>query len=310
MAGDLVADFPDLLQSNPPRIRVLGSPTARVSPRVDIIEMLVKASIPTTESTIDGPAVKQIRDLNQEDRVVVNSSAPHMDLQYFAPTVENEKIVVQPPEEVVSLGIEKWKDCVAGFFFFRFDKAGAFRAVIEVGPWHFWGRLLILKQWHPHMSLEKDQVNPKQQIWVAKRSQTVLEQAVIQEDPNKLDLSAVTVVPEEGMVSVPKQDGSLVVVSGPIDLPSVPVVELARGKAQSPVGLKTRGGSGSGASSSQNMFSVLQSAVEGNVTDGDPSSLLPTEDEFADGMIKGLDPMEVPAPKKGRGRNKKQPSQC
>lgn len=60
----------------------------------------------------------------------------------------------------------------------------------------------------------------------------------------------------------------------------------------------------------ENMFSVLQSAVDGNVTDGDPSSLLPTEDEFADGMIKGLDPIEVPAPKKGRGRNKKQLSQC
>ncbi|KAG5560701.1 hypothetical protein RHGRI_003888 [Rhododendron griersonianum] len=409
MAGDLVAEFPDLLQSNPPRIRVLGSPISRVSPRVDIIERLEKASIPTTESIIDGPAAKQIRDLNQEvsqlkwllaekekllgskqlapaspgtslpvasvmtswkDRVVVNSSAPRMDLQYFAPTVVNEKIVVQPPEEVVPLGIEKWKDCVVGyfldkklsfnavksiaekvwakfglidvlsneegFFFFRFDKAGAFRAVIEVGPWHFWGRLLLLKQWHPHMSFAKDQVktipiwaqfynvpldlwtaqglsyvasatlpdsfdlvlangdkfaikvwypwkplkcskcqafghkncfetsggapqiDPKQ-IWVAKWSRNVLEQAVIQEDPKKLVLSAVTIVPEVGMVSVPTIDGSLVVESGSTDMPRVPMVEL--------------------------------SAVDGSVTDGDPSSLLPTEDEFADGMIKGLDPI-------------------
>lgn len=421
-----MAEFPDLLQSNPPRIRVLGSPISRVSPRIDTIERLEKASIPTTESTIDGPAAKQIRDLNQEvsqlkwllaekekllgskllapaspgtslpvasvmtswkDRVVVNSSAPRMDLQYFAPTVVNEKIVVQPPEEVVSLGIEKWKDCVVGyfldkklsfdavksiaekvwakfglidvlsneegFFFFRFDKAGAFRAVIEAGPWHFWGRLLILKQWHPHMSFAKDQVktipiwaqfynvpldlwtaqglsyvasavgkplyadsmteqcsrlnyakicvgvgvdsalpdsfdlvlangdkfaikvwypwkplkcskckvfghknchetsggapqiDPKQ-IWVAKRSRNVLEQAVIQEDPKKLDLSAVTIVPEEGMVSVPTIDGSLVVESGSIDMPSVSMVELVRGKAQNPVGLKTSGGTGSG----------------------------------------------------------------
>ncbi|KAI8563656.1 hypothetical protein RHMOL_Rhmol03G0126000 [Rhododendron molle] len=141
MAGDLVAEFPDLLQSNPPRIRVLGSPTSRVSPRVDIIEMLEKTSIPTTESTIDGPAAKQIRDLNQE---------------------------------VTQL---KW------------------------------------------LLAEKEKLLGSKQPAPA----------------------------SPGMVSVPQKDGSLVMESGPINMLSVPVVELVRGKAQSPVGLKTRGGSGSGA---------------------------------------------------------------
>lgn len=133
--------------------------------------------------------------MSWKDKVVGDGdvSAPRMVLQYYAPSVVNEKVVVQPPEEVVSLGNEKWKDCVVGhfidrnmafksvrfiaeriwakfglvdvlsndegFFFFQFDKVGAFREVIEAGPWHFGGKLMVLKQWQPHMSLVKEQVN-------------------------------------------------------------------------------------------------------------------------------------------------------
>ncbi|KAF7152597.1 hypothetical protein RHSIM_Rhsim01G0214400 [Rhododendron simsii] len=176
--------------------RVLGSPISRVPPNIDIIGMLEKASVPNFEhlkvNDSDGPAAKQIKELNVEvlklqwllaekekllvllppaaarislphapllvsgkDKVAVDTSAPRMSLQFFAPSVINEKIVVQPPEEVVTLGNEKWKDCVAG----------AFREVIEAGPWHFGGRLLVLKQWHPHMCLKKELVS-KIPIWV------------------------------------------------------------------------------------------------------------------------------------------------
>ncbi|KAF7145034.1 hypothetical protein RHSIM_Rhsim04G0043700 [Rhododendron simsii] len=240
MAGDLTANFPDLLTANTPCLRVLGSPISRAPPNIDIIGMLERASVPNFEhlkvNDSDGPAAKQIKELNAEvlklqwllaekekllvspppaaagislphatlpvswkDKVAVDTSAPRMALQFFAPSVINEKIVVQPPEEVVTLGNEKWKDCVVGyfidrrlpfksvkdiaeriwskfglidvlsndegFFFFQFDKVGAFREVIEAGPWHFGGRLLVLQQWHPHMCLKKELVS-KIPIWV------------------------------------------------------------------------------------------------------------------------------------------------
>ncbi|KAF7154743.1 hypothetical protein RHSIM_Rhsim01G0053400 [Rhododendron simsii] len=399
MAGDFIVEFADLHQSNPPCPRVSGSSPSRVSPQIDIIGMLEKATSPNfdhlTGVATDGLAAKQIKELNAEvlqlkwllaekekllvspqpetpsagtslpiapvltswkDKVV-NTSAPRMDLQFFAPSVVNEKIVVRPPEEVVTLGIEKWKDCVVshfidrklsfnavksivekvwakfgltdvlsndeGFFFFQFDKVGAFREVIEAGPWHFWGRLLVLKQWHPHTCLEKDQccrlnyakicvevdvdsvlpdsfdlilangdsftikvwypwkplkcakckvfghrtchettgdvpqVDPKQQVWVVKGRKTVLEQVVSLEDPNKSVLSDVSIVPDEGIISVVEQADTMVVEIDVAAMPSVPVVKFAEGKAPGSVGLKAKGVIVSGATSSQNMFSVL-----------------------------------------------------
>ncbi|KAF7144247.1 hypothetical protein RHSIM_Rhsim05G0102900 [Rhododendron simsii] len=90
-------------------------------------------------------------------------------------------------ESVASAGVDRWKDWVVGyfvdrklhftavetiahkiwdqfglldvlsneddFFFFHFDKSGRYRWVIESGPWHFGGKLMVLKQWHPQMSL-------------------------------------------------------------------------------------------------------------------------------------------------------------
>lgn len=45
-----------------------------------------------------------------------------------------------------------------GFFFYQFDKAGTYRQVIESGPWHFGGRLMVLKQWHPQLNLVNEQL--------------------------------------------------------------------------------------------------------------------------------------------------------
>ncbi|KAG5561614.1 hypothetical protein RHGRI_004612 [Rhododendron griersonianum] len=148
MARDLMENFPDLLSSNPPRLRVLDSSNSRVSPKIDIIGILEKASVPSFEhlkvDATNGPAAKQMKELKAEviklkwlleekekllvskqpvvalpgtslptapvtspvswkDKVVTDVSAPHMDLQFFAPSVVNEKIVVQPSEEVVTL---------------------------------------------------------------------------------------------------------------------------------------------------------------------------------------------------------------
>ncbi|KAG5565975.1 hypothetical protein RHGRI_001788 [Rhododendron griersonianum] len=106
MAGDLVQHFPDLLSSNPPRLRVSDSSNSRVSLKIDIIG----TSLPP--ATVLPP-------VSWKDKVVEGVSAPRMDLQFFPPAIVNEKIVVQPPEEVVTLGNEKWKDCVVGYFIDR-----------------------------------------------------------------------------------------------------------------------------------------------------------------------------------------------
>ncbi|KAI8548293.1 hypothetical protein RHMOL_Rhmol07G0262700 [Rhododendron molle] len=93
MAGDLVDSFPNLLSSNPLRISSSDSSISRVSPKIDIISMLEKATIPTFEhlkvDASDGPAAKQIKELTAEvlklnrmlgekETLLVSKAAPGM----------------------------------------------------------------------------------------------------------------------------------------------------------------------------------------------------------------------------------------
>ena len=41
---------------------------------------------------------------------------PKMKLQYFEPTKDKERIVVKPPNEVVSRGSLEWETCLVGYF--------------------------------------------------------------------------------------------------------------------------------------------------------------------------------------------------
>lgn len=136
--------------------------------------------------------------LSWKDKVASDLSSARMSLQYYPPCVLNDKLVVNPPVEIEISGVSKWKDCVVGyfvdkklpfmavkkiaekiwgkfglsevlskdedFFIFQFDRAGAYRQIVEAGPWHFGGRLLVLKQWQPHMTLEKEQLK-KVPLW-------------------------------------------------------------------------------------------------------------------------------------------------
>ncbi|KAF7147634.1 hypothetical protein RHSIM_Rhsim03G0101000 [Rhododendron simsii] len=52
-----------------------------------------------------------------------------------------------------------------GFYFFLFNKDDAYKRILDSGPWHIGGRLMILKKWEPQMSLVKDQL-VKIPIWV------------------------------------------------------------------------------------------------------------------------------------------------
>lgn len=131
--------------------------------------------------------VSGIQTVSWADKVAGGSPASsRIHLQYFSPVVANNRIIVSPPEEVASLGEARWKDCVVGYFvgkklsfnsitdkirgkyglidvlsneegfyFFQFDKTGAYREVLEAGPWHG-GRLIMLKQWQPQNMLQKD----------------------------------------------------------------------------------------------------------------------------------------------------------
>lgn len=114
-----------------------------------------------------------------------------MCLKFHPPLIKDAQVVVCPPVEVVEAGASKWADCVVGyfldkqlpfsavesiakriwrkfgiqqvlsndkgFFFFKFSQDGAHRRVIEAGPWHFGGKLMVLKQWSSQMKLEKDE---------------------------------------------------------------------------------------------------------------------------------------------------------
>ncbi|KAI8535795.1 hypothetical protein RHMOL_Rhmol10G0201800 [Rhododendron molle] len=115
-----------------------------------------------------------------------------MKLEYIPPVVLNDRVVVSPPADVEALGQSKWEKCIVGhfldkrlgfsgvktiamniwerfgirdvlsnekgFFFFLFE-GEKFHQLLEGGPWHFGGKLLILKLWHPHLKLEKVQLS-------------------------------------------------------------------------------------------------------------------------------------------------------
>lgn len=115
--------------------------------------------------------------------------SPRMKLEFFPPSVEGQKVKVAPPVSVAEIGAAHWKDCIVGyfvdkrlpyqvvrsmavkmwskyglhevlsndkgFFFLLFESTSAYRQILETGPWHFGGKLMILQQWYPQMELEK-----------------------------------------------------------------------------------------------------------------------------------------------------------
>lgn len=133
--------------------------------------------------------------------VLAQSSPPdsRMALSFHPPQVRDSGVVVCPPSAVAESGAEQWCDCVVGYFldkklpfpvvksivmkiwkkfgiydvmandqgfyFFKFGQDGAFRKVIEAGPWHIAGQLMILKQWQPQKVLQKEQLSSIP-IWV------------------------------------------------------------------------------------------------------------------------------------------------
>lgn len=66
---------------------------------------------------ISVPSSSVVPPVSRKDKVVASETVvPRMVLQYFAPSLVNEKLTVSPPEEVVLWGSEKWKDCVVRVF--------------------------------------------------------------------------------------------------------------------------------------------------------------------------------------------------
>lgn len=68
-----------------------------------------------------------------------------------------------PYMTVRSIAFNKWakfglSDVLSndeGFFFFQFGVSGAYRKIVEAGPWHFGGRLMVLQQWSPDLVFGK-----------------------------------------------------------------------------------------------------------------------------------------------------------
>ncbi|KAI8536165.1 hypothetical protein RHMOL_Rhmol10G0235200 [Rhododendron molle] len=55
-----------------------------------------------------------------KDKEIATDPMPNrMHLQYYAPSIVDDKVIVSPPSDVVNLGLDKWKDCVVGYFLDR-----------------------------------------------------------------------------------------------------------------------------------------------------------------------------------------------
>ncbi|KAG5547308.1 hypothetical protein RHGRI_013103 [Rhododendron griersonianum] len=336
MAGVLVGNFPDLLESNPLSCaRVLASTPSRVRSQGSTIDLLDKASVPMDSS--DGPALRQIKELNVElinlkrlldekdkvlqqagvtssgisnpsssvvppvswkDKVVAGEPVvPRMALQYFAPSVVNEKLVVNPPEEVVLLGSEKWKDCVVGYFI---DPNGD-RFSIKV--WYPWRPLKCDKcKVFGHRTCQDGssgvpKLGTKQQVWVVKGGPNPVhdgEQVQVTFAPSRTVTEAVlepfdSVISQEDQVLV---SGQLVGGSGPSGV-CLDEVHMP-GFAQRVTCV--------GNTSDPNKFAVLQ--LPSNEVLAEGVALLPSEAEFHDGLIHGVESVILPPAKKSRGRNK------
>lgn len=122
-----------------------------------------------------------------------------LELQFFPPSEEGGKLIVTPPPTIGELGVKKWQSSLVGYFldrkvnymtvksivckiwekfgitdvlsnedgfyFFLFNNDDAYKRILDSGPWHIGGRLMILKKWEPQMCLVKDQLN-RIPIWV------------------------------------------------------------------------------------------------------------------------------------------------
>ncbi|KAA8531316.1 hypothetical protein F0562_006025 [Nyssa sinensis] len=122
---------------------------------------------------------------------VVNNNVQHkgFTLEYVAPCMKEDKVVVQPPHEVLNEGNKMWATTLEGyfldqklnyqwvnnvafrlwgkesleevltngrgFFFFKFLDPISMVAVLEGGPWHFSGRPIILQKCRPKMKLSR-----------------------------------------------------------------------------------------------------------------------------------------------------------
>lgn len=74
---------------------------------------------------------------------------------------------------VRSVAFRKWADYglvevlsnEKGFYFFEFGSADICRQIVEIGPWHFGGRLMVLQLWHSDIEYEREGQS-KLPIWI------------------------------------------------------------------------------------------------------------------------------------------------
>ncbi|KAF7123196.1 hypothetical protein RHSIM_Rhsim12G0177600 [Rhododendron simsii] len=127
------------------------------------------------------------------------NTAGVLELQFFPPSEEGGKLLVTAPPAVGELGAKKWQSSLMsyfldrkapymtvksiacriwekfditdvlsnedGFYLFLFNNDDAYKRILDSGPWHIGGRLMILKKWEPQMCLVKDQL-VRIPIWV------------------------------------------------------------------------------------------------------------------------------------------------
>lgn len=63
------------------------------------------------------------------DKVMEDKGQERMKLEFIPPRIEDDVIVVAPPNEVEDQGIDKWRNCLVGHFL---DKRTSYRAVNSI----------------------------------------------------------------------------------------------------------------------------------------------------------------------------------
>ncbi|KAI8537703.1 hypothetical protein RHMOL_Rhmol09G0045200 [Rhododendron molle] len=136
--------------------------------RCGTIPLLVKDSGPDNANQGISSSVGRVNLLDFLESISVPSSDPLAIKEDDTPTVQQIPFLA-----VRSVAFKKWADYGLvdvlsndkGFYFFQFGSEGACRQIVELGPWHFGGRLMVLQIWHPGIEYEKEGLT-KLPIWI------------------------------------------------------------------------------------------------------------------------------------------------
>lgn len=155
-------------------------------------------SVPTP-STTDGTTPPALGPKSWTSVVSHVSNGKKLALSYIPPSVENGKVLVNPPTAILQKGNNLWASSLVRFFFhsrlpfkgvepiamriwgglglskvylhdkgyyvLKFNSIESRDNILALGPWHFASRLIVLQPWKEDVDIVKDDCK-KMPLWV------------------------------------------------------------------------------------------------------------------------------------------------